>query len=102
MIRQDELSHAWSQHLVEQSAWAAMDHVEAKARQQLGMVIPDLTQVTYINLDRAIEGRRVAEVSPMNKDDTLAWQAGSAKADIEIQPYLARQKATVSDVLPES
>lgn len=61
MLQRDDLNHAWSQLLVEQSALAAMGSVETAARQQLGMVIPDLSQVTYLNVDTAVKGRRIAE-----------------------------------------
>ncbi|MEJ2742149.1 MAG: cell division protein FtsL [Gammaproteobacteria bacterium] len=48
MNTRDALNRAWSQLLVEQSAWGALDHVETAARSQLHMVIPDLSQVTFL------------------------------------------------------
>lgn len=102
MNLQDELNHAWSQLLVEQSAWAAMDHVETAARQNLGMVIPDLSQVTYLTVDRVTQGRRVAQdgsLKPMQFGVTDDWLRHPQTAQI---PILARQKSTAEGTWPES
>lgn len=94
MIQRDELNHAWSQLLVEQSAWAAFDHVETTARQQLGMVIPDLSQVTYLNMDVATQGRRIAEATHPALPQGQAALSGPDRYGSDENSMMVRQKSS--------
>ena len=64
MNTRDALNRVWSQLLVEQSAWAALDHVETVARLDLKMVVPDLSQVTYLPALPAVSALRAELASP--------------------------------------
>jgi hypothetical protein len=93
MIQRDQLNHAWSQLLVEQSAWAAMDHVESVAKEKLGMLIPDPSRVTYLQVDAVDRGRRVVQ------SDALGGAAADMTADIDSDhngALLARQHKPIS------
>jgi len=58
---QDKLDHQWVQLLVEKSALASLERVETVAREDLGMVKPDLSQVTYLEVEQYSDPWRVVE-----------------------------------------
>ena len=48
VVERDELEVEWGQLLLEQSALAAHSEVEKKARTQLGMRVPDASEIVLV------------------------------------------------------
>ncbi len=48
MVQEADLDREWTQLLVEYNAWSALDYIEKEASQRLGMLMPSVENVTFI------------------------------------------------------